>query len=126
MLGCRYFDPNTNMSLRGKTGNPYALLCVAIIHRAVSDYSMVGGSELARDMNGIPVSAAEIRAFFRSRWFTMLTVWCDAIDPEDAIKTMDRRIKDGAITGCALDKTGRTGRLPVVRTRRRGASLAKG
>ena len=91
MLGCRYFDPKTNLSLRGRTANPYALLTVAIIHRAVMDYSMVCGSELPRECNGIVVSAAEIRNFFRSRWFTMLTVWCDPIDPEDALKTMDRR-----------------------------------
>lgn len=92
MLGIRYFDPASNV--RHKGVNPWAMLAIGIIHRAVLDYSMVAGSDYPRSLNGYVVSKQEIRAFFRSRWFTMLTVWCDPIDPEDALKTMDRRAAD--------------------------------
>ena len=97
VLGYRYFDPATAIRLKD-SGNPWSMLAIGIIHRAVLDYSMVCGSEYPMNLNGVAVSRTEIRNFFKSRWFAMLTIWCDPIDPEDALNTMDGRIKDGTDT----------------------------
>lgn len=97
MLGMRYFDPASHIRIASQPLNPWAMLVVGIIHRAVLDYSMVAGSEYPMAINGCCVSAKEIEAFFKSRWFATLTFWA-GIDGDDALKALKRRMKDAANT----------------------------
>lgn len=96
MLACKYYDHDQRVR-RSESISPYVSLAAAIIRQAADDYERMGEAGYKK-LDNMPVFKSEIRNFIRGKWFAMLTIWCDPIDPEDAIRALDRRAAHAADT----------------------------
>lgn len=89
MLAARYYDHNQRVRYTDSI-SPYISLAVAIVQQAADDYKRLGANT-AKRLDNTMVYKSDILRFLRSGWFSVLTMWCDPIDPERAIRALERR-----------------------------------
>ena len=87
-----------NMQQRG-TGNPYKLLCSAILFQAAVDCEAIkrygeGSFELSRYAKDCPkeMTIKAIAKFINSDWLDMLLCWQHQITPEGYCEELVRRL----------------------------------